>query len=322
MAAPLVSIIVPCYRQAQFLPATLDRALGQSERDIEVVVVNDGSDDDTAAVAARYGDRVRYHFQPNAGLAAARNTGIGLARGTYLLFLDSDDLLHPDAVSWLLAAAGGRADVLAVMGWQFFVRDDDLTNGFGKLPPHGRPLGPALVLGNFAPPHGYLARRTMVQAVGGFAAAVPGCEDWDLWSRLVFAGAEVVPVYRTGAHYRQHPAAMSRNGALMATAGANVLRRSLAAATADPGRVVAIGADPHDFARQVRQRLAEWLSDAAFHLRQTGEYTSAARHYWRSMVEGEFRPGAVTGLCKLPPHRLFRQFLNTASAPRAVGGAA
>src|SRR6516164_9832221 len=96
---PLVSVIIPCYRQARYLPEAIDSILGQSYPAVEAVVVNDGSDDDTEAVARRYGDRVRYAWRPNGGISAARNWGIAHARGAYLKFLDADDYLHPDQVA-------------------------------------------------------------------------------------------------------------------------------------------------------------------------------------------------------------------------------
>src|SRR5256885_924618 len=101
MKDALVSVIIPCYRQAQFLPAALDSVLAQTHLDIEPIVVNDGSDDDTDAVARRYGSRISYLRQGNSGLPAARNAGIRKARGKFLLFLDADDLLHPQAVQRL-----------------------------------------------------------------------------------------------------------------------------------------------------------------------------------------------------------------------------
>src|SRR5262249_27602235 len=102
---PLVSIIIPCYRQARFLPGSVGSAVAQTHPGVEVILVDDGSDDDTEAAARAFGDRVRYVRRPNGGPAAARNTGIAEAHGTHLLFLDADDILHPEAVARLTRAA-------------------------------------------------------------------------------------------------------------------------------------------------------------------------------------------------------------------------
>ena len=101
-----VSVVIPCYRQAHYLPTAVDSALAQTHPDVEVIVVDDGSDDDTAAVAARYGARVRYVRRPNGGLAAARNTGVAASTATYLKFLDADDHLVPEQLHRATKEAG------------------------------------------------------------------------------------------------------------------------------------------------------------------------------------------------------------------------
>ncbi len=93
----LVSVVIPCYNQAHFLGEAIESVLAQSYPHLEIVVVDDGSPDNTEEVAARY-PGVRYVRQENQGLAAARNTGLRHSRGDYLVFLDADDRLLPEAV--------------------------------------------------------------------------------------------------------------------------------------------------------------------------------------------------------------------------------
>src|SRR4051812_16000050 len=93
----LVTVVIPCYNQARFLGEAIESVLRQTHRAREVVVVDDGSTDGTAAVAARYPD-VQLIRQPNRGLAAARNRGLAESRGAYLVFLDADDRLLPRAL--------------------------------------------------------------------------------------------------------------------------------------------------------------------------------------------------------------------------------
>jgi glycosyltransferase involved in cell wall biosynthesis len=93
---PTVSIIIPAYNQSEYLAEAIRSALDQSWTDVEVVVVDDGSTDDTADVCRTFTDpRVRYIWQANRGLSGARNTGIRESRGSFLSFLDSDDLFFP-----------------------------------------------------------------------------------------------------------------------------------------------------------------------------------------------------------------------------------
>src|SRR5262249_41538424 len=117
---PLVSVIIPCYKQAGYLPEAIDSALAQTYSPLEVIVVNDGSPDDTERVAKGYGDRIVYVHRPNGGLSAARNTGIARARGLYLKFLDSDDYLHPEQIAWQMEALAGRDDCATLTATRLF----------------------------------------------------------------------------------------------------------------------------------------------------------------------------------------------------------
>src|ERR687898_3616338 len=102
-AAPLVSVVIPCYNQARFLGEAIESVLAQSYPHFEVIVVDDGSTDNTSEVAASYAG-VRYIRQENQGLAGARNAGIRRSRGSYLVFLDADDRLLADALEAGLAS--------------------------------------------------------------------------------------------------------------------------------------------------------------------------------------------------------------------------
>jgi glycosyltransferase involved in cell wall biosynthesis len=95
---PRVSVVIPAYNRAHFLPEVVESALAQTYRDFEVIVIDDGSTDNTPEVASRFPPAVRYYRQENQGLSAVRNKGIELARGEYIIFLDSDDVLLKDAL--------------------------------------------------------------------------------------------------------------------------------------------------------------------------------------------------------------------------------
>jgi glycosyltransferase involved in cell wall biosynthesis len=101
--SPAVSVIIPAYNNAAHLPGTIDSALNQTFGDIEVVVVDDGSTDDTPAICAAYGDRIRYFRQENAGSATARNRGIAESSGEFIAFLDADDIWEPEKIAVQLA---------------------------------------------------------------------------------------------------------------------------------------------------------------------------------------------------------------------------
>lgn len=101
---PFISIVIDNYNYAQFLRQAIDSALDQGRQDIEVIVVDDGSTDDSAAVIAEYGDRIHAIFQPNGKQAAALNTGFAASKGELIFFLDADDYLLPNAVNQIVEA--------------------------------------------------------------------------------------------------------------------------------------------------------------------------------------------------------------------------
>ncbi len=254
MSAPLVSVVIPCFRQAHLLPAALASVFAQTHPAVEAVVVNDGSDDDTDAVARGFLPRVRYVSQANAGLPAARNAGIEAAAGKYLLFLDADDLLHERAVEWLVSATGGREDVLAVCGWRKFATDPSVPIDTDFVIPPGDAF-PRLIHANPAPPNAYLSSRALVNAVGGFERSLRSCEDWDLWLRLALAGAAFVAVPQVGAYYRQTPGSMSTNHERMLVTRTEVLVRAHAGFARAPALLARWGAELSAAALRVRRRL-------------------------------------------------------------------
>jgi glycosyltransferase involved in cell wall biosynthesis len=104
MRSPLISVIIAAYNNAQYLPEAIDSVLAQDYPAVELIVVDDGSTDDTRSVLAGYGDRLRYQFQENAGTASARNAGYHLSHGEYIAFLDSDDIYTSGRLGLQMAA--------------------------------------------------------------------------------------------------------------------------------------------------------------------------------------------------------------------------
>lgn len=212
---PLVSIIVPLFNSAETIAQTLDSALNQDGPPFEVVVVNDGSTDNGDAVArarAARDDRVRVIDQPNAGLSAARNTGIEHARGEWLLFLDADDWLLPGALRTLTdRATSARAP--AACG--AVVIADRFGHPLTTHIPGTEAIGlDDLLDRTFLSPHAHIIHR---DALGQerFDTSLRVVEDLDLWLRLAARGlvwaCTPIPVAR----YRVRPGSLSKNGPLM-----------------------------------------------------------------------------------------------------------
>jgi glycosyltransferase involved in cell wall biosynthesis len=206
----LVSVIIPCYRQASYLSEAVDSVLAQTYSNVEAIVVNDGSDDETESVALRYGERIRYAWRPNGGISAARNTGIKHSRGAYLKFLDADDYLHPEQIAWQMEAIGGSDDKVSFTGVRLF-RDgwpeqylDHVPQATALLPDLFKPLDWGSILG-------FLFPARLVHAVGGFAEGVTHAEDWYFACRVGLLEPHFSVDPRIGCYYRQRPRSASAN---------------------------------------------------------------------------------------------------------------
>ena len=305
MTQPLVSVIIPCYRQARYLPGAIESALKQSHPSIEILVVNDGSDDDTEAVAMRYADHIRYIHQPNGGVSRARNAGIKAAKGKYLLFLDADDLLHPEAVGWLMDAMQNREERVCVMGFRKFQTDPMQEAGNDHLPPTEQPLAYRVMFGCLAPPHGHLCSRSSAQRVGGFDDHwANGVEDWDFWQRLALAGAHFLGVPRVGAYYRRHEGSVSADRLRMDMMHAALVLRTQRELEARPDRLRQWGHTPDEARRRLRAVVQEYMVSAAYQLGKVGDFWGSLAYYVRSIYRGGCSSTALLGLAKFVPNVL------------------
>lgn len=189
MKPPLVSVIVPTYNRLAFLPQALASVLQQDYPALEVIVIDDGSHDGTPAYMARYGDaRVDYHYMANRGPAAARNTGIGMARGTYVALLDSDDLWRPGKLAAQVAYLESHPTVgMLLTNFSYFETERgtvcDPAQPFGYAT-GGHFLADILDCAFPMGPSSVMLRRSVLERVGRFNEALPIAEDLDLWVRV------------------------------------------------------------------------------------------------------------------------------------------
>ena len=211
---PAVSVVVPSFNGLPYLREAVASILGQTLAAIELVLVDDGSTDDTASYVATIADpRLRYLQQENRGLAASRNVGIRAARGPYVAFLDHDDRFALDKLARQASVLDERPDVGVVYtGW----RHIDATGRAMRRTGWDRIDGdilPILILGNVMHPSTMMVRRDPVVAAGAFDESRTGLEDWDLWVRLAAGGIRWACVDAPLVDYRLHPAQMSKHGA-------------------------------------------------------------------------------------------------------------
>jgi glycosyltransferase involved in cell wall biosynthesis len=207
-----VSIVTPCYNGARFLEQTLRSAAEQSRPPLEIIVIDDGSTDDSAAIAAAFGPPVRLLQQTNHGESSARNKGLAEALGSHVLFLDADDLLGPDALFQLSDAVKNDPGAVALMGCARF-NTDPADPFLITMPEYDRFL-PDIIDTNFGPPHTWMAPTDVVRAAGGFYDALQWSEDWDILWRVGLHASGLVPVDYVGAFYRQHSGSQFANTSL------------------------------------------------------------------------------------------------------------
>lgn len=228
MQADLVSAVIPTFNYGHFVCAAVDSVLAQTYRPVEVIVVDDGSTDDTSERLRPYGDRIRYVYQRNQGLSAARNTGIAHARGAYVAFLDSDDIWHPQKLAVQMRYAAAHPEV-GVIGTDRVAGTDPILPVVDLgAPAPTRPVSlDALVVKVDFCPSSVVVRRDCLDAVGPFDTELRSAEDRDMWIRI----ASRFPVARIGlplCWYRLHANSMSRAAARMEEFQLRVLEKTFA----------------------------------------------------------------------------------------------
>jgi glycosyltransferase involved in cell wall biosynthesis len=223
-----IAVVIPCYNSADWVGAAVESALVQTVPAAEVIVVNDGSTDDSRAVLRRYEPRVRVIDQPNQGLSGARNSGVRAAAADWLAFLDADDQYEPGFVEGVRAlhAAFPRAEMIFTDHSEFTDAGVTESSAFGRFVPELRTLaedarGDCLLGGlrlvtviiqrnGVFSPSTLIVRRSLFESVGGFFDGMRGSQDLDFYVHAAPRGPVGI-VARPLVRRRQHPASLGRS---------------------------------------------------------------------------------------------------------------
>jgi glycosyltransferase involved in cell wall biosynthesis/SAM-dependent methyltransferase len=290
-----VSIVIPCFNQARFLSEAIESALSQTHRAVEVVVIDDGSADGTAEVAARYAE-VRYVRQPNSGLAAARNAGLRHSTGRYVVFLDADDRLLVGAAAIGVDELERHPECAFVSGEHRYIGVDGSVMQEWSRPAVGANHYAALLKGNYI---GMVAtvmfRRDVFQTVQGFDGRWNACEDYDLYLRI----ARVFPIRAhtsTVAEYRRYPTAMS----------------------SDPGRMLdaalAVLSAQREAIRGHREYEQAWREGRLYWRQYYGRaLADSVRRHWQATGRGRYAAREMWQLARLAPAELWQVFRRSTS---------
>lgn len=203
------SIIIPSYNHSGFVAEAIQSVLHQTFTDYEIIVIDDGSTDDTREVVTQFGHRVRYLWQENQGLSAARNKGIAAAYGEFIGLLDADDLYEPDFLATMdkLCKEDPTADAIYCVSRCIDIENHPLPQRIGKVYPDEQ-FFDALKRGGFFPPVCMFARKKCYESVGMFDPTFQGSADWDIWLRMA-QRFKVVGTEAVLTRYRVVPWSMS-----------------------------------------------------------------------------------------------------------------
>lgn len=197
---PFVSIVVPAYNAARYIAESLNALLAEDYPELEIVIVDDGSTDDTAEIASLYvgkDSRIHLVIQPNGGVCSARNRGIREARGKYILPVDADDILLPGFVAWAVEQMEQHPEVKVVVPRAEFF---GARQGEWCLPDYT----PQLLARKNMIPATALYRRSEWERVGGYNEQMQAREDWEFWINVLKNGGRVVTSPQLGLRYRIH----------------------------------------------------------------------------------------------------------------------
>jgi glycosyltransferase involved in cell wall biosynthesis len=266
---------MPAFNAGRYIGAALDSALAQTAADLEVLVVDDGSTDDTGAIverAAARDPRVRLLRQPNGGVSVARNAALRVARGRYIALFDSDDLWQPRFLEAQLAILESQPDVGVVTANAFILggpRDGQPARPFPDPRPH--PTIVEMIADETAVFIMCVFRRAVYETIGGFDETKATNEDYDYWIRAAHAGFRFVRNDTPLAHYRCHTASLSANESRMQRGILVVLKEHRARIAGRPDESAVLE-------RQIARFETELLASEARRALEAGDYRSAAHH--------------------------------------------
>jgi glycosyltransferase involved in cell wall biosynthesis len=283
-----VSVIIPTYNYGRFIAEAIQSVLRQTQRPEEIIVVDDGSNDETREVVGGFGESVKYVYQANAGVCAARNKGVAESKSDVVAFMDADDTMEPESIEKQIALFDEDGVGLVHCGLRLF---DDETGETIELQLEGGEDGVAdnLLLWEgpgIAGPGAILVTRAAFDSVGGFDTSMKVGEDWDFCYRVA-RKFKVRFVPEPLVNYRSHSTAAHRDVAEMERGMRRFYEKAF---TTNDGSVLALR-------RRAYGNFHKVMAGSYFH---AADYGNFARHAVRSVF---MRPGNLGHFLKFPVRR-------------------
>jgi len=275
MTRSLVSIVIPVFNGGQFLRQTIDSALAQTYQPTEIIVVDDGSTDESPLILKGYESHIMVVTQANAGVAAARNTGVSRSHGEWVAFLDQDDLWDARKLQVQLSHADENDDLIHCNRGEID-SCGRIVRPYRMKPNHDKTSRLAdIILGHNISVCTAVVRRRALNAVGAFDPANRfGTDDWQLWLTLAATGHRFHYIDEVLSSYRRHLHNASLNVDSMVSGALYALKRT------QEKFPQAFG---YDVMRACKARMKFTFFDAGYTLVTREAYASAARYFWRSV---------------------------------------
>lgn len=273
MLPPTISVIIPVHNSASTILETIDSVRQQTYSDFEIIVINDGSTDQTLEILETIKDpRLKVFSYENGGVSVARNRGIAQSIGAFLSFIDADDLWSSDKLELQLATLQSHPEAAVVYSWTRFINEINATSQDGvSIYFTGNILKPLLLKNFIASGSNILVKREAVERIGGFDSEMSPAEDWDFYLRLAAIYSFVV-VPKIQIFYRQTRGTASSQVTAMGRAALRVIEQAFETA-------------PSNLQFLKRQSLARtYQYIAELYLRYDNENvrTQAAKKLWES----------------------------------------
>jgi len=271
---PTVSVIIPSYNAANYIGQAVESALSQEGANVDVIVIDDGSTDDTLSVLGQFGSKIRVAKQTRGGPYRARNLGASMATGEWIALLDADDDWLPGKLAAQLALGDSATDLVYTDRFNFgeYGRTTERQSDSVKLW-EGDVFEP-LLMGNFITLSSVLMRKSAFDRLGGFNTARRGVQDWDMWLRYAGAHGRVRLCREPLTRYRFHSEQMTNDLDQRAADRESVLRAAL---ESERGRQLPSSTVRRAFANV--WSLAGWHAVESDRRKALGCYVKAAS-YW------------------------------------------
>lgn len=212
---PKVSVIIPTYNRARYICRAINSVLNQTFTDYEIIIVDDGSTDNTREVLAQYGNRIVYLSQSNKGISASRNRGISAAQGEYIAFLDSDDEWLPEKLTIQVDMLDKNERLGLACSRMLILDSDGKQRGYKPEERTGRNFRELIEIGGDLPTSTVMTRKACFDKVGVFDETLPPMEDFEMWVRIASRYDIYMMPEKVLAYYYTHDHQITKNTTLV-----------------------------------------------------------------------------------------------------------